>query len=84
MLSSDTPTIDKQTARLVRVSAVMTLSAGMIFFTYSAYAGAFLGGGSTQIFTGVACLALSLVSCILIEKITLENTTSNTTPSDVE
>jgi len=63
--------IDQHTARAVKVSAGASLAIGIVFFSYSAYAGAFLGGGSSQIFTGVAVLLMMLGSCYLIEKLVL-------------
>jgi hypothetical protein len=76
--------IDGLTRRLIRVCASLALTAAMIFFTYSAFAGTVLGGGSTKVFTGVACLLLVLISCIMIEKIVLKNTSKETTGLDVE
>ncbi len=63
--------IDQHTARAVKISAGASLAIGIAFFSYSAYAGAFLGGGSIQIFTGVAVLLLLLGSSYLIEKLVL-------------
>lgn len=71
-LSSQSLPLGKETARIIRISAALSLFFGMIFFAYSVYGGAFLDGGSTQIFKGVACLLLVLASCSIIEKITLE------------
>jgi len=68
-ITRDMPSIDKVTASMVRATAGIALGSGILFFSYSAYAGTFLGGGADQILTGVACLALILISCSVIEKI---------------
>jgi hypothetical protein len=64
-------TIDHHTARIVDVMSSMALLAGMVFFTYSAYAGAFLDGGSTQVFKGLACLMILLAANLVIKEIVL-------------
>ncbi|MDP2805273.1 MAG: hypothetical protein Q8O24_04955 [Gallionellaceae bacterium] len=71
-MTTDSITIDIHTARVVKTLAALALTVGIMFFSYSAYAGAFLGGGSSQIFTGVASLLMVLASCFVIEKIALE------------
>lgn len=55
-----------------------------MFFVYSAYAGTVLGEGSTKVFTGVACLLLVLLSCMMIEKILLKNATNDADSLDVK
>jgi hypothetical protein len=72
-IQEHTSSIDRQTRRLVKTGGSIALVASMGFFIYCAYAGAFLGGGSTQIFTGVACLLLVLIGCSIIEKIVIKN-----------
>ncbi len=70
--------IDQQTRRLVKTGAAIALLSSMGFFIYCAYAGTFLGGGSTQIFMGVACLLLVLIGCIIIDKIVIKKQEQNT------
>jgi hypothetical protein len=82
--TSDASTIDLHTARIVRVTVAVALSTGMLFFAYSAYAGTFLGGGSDQIFIGVACLIMILASCSVIEKIIQKKLASKAIPLHVE
>jgi hypothetical protein len=79
-----TSPIDRQTRRLVKTGGSIALIASMVFFVYCAYAGVILGGGSSQIFTGVACLFLVLVGCIIIEKIVLNSPEQNANPPDVK
>jgi Na+/pantothenate symporter len=63
--------INQGTARFVKVFSAIALSAGVVFFVYSAFAGTFLGGGSAQVFTGLACLFILLASSIIIEEVVL-------------
>ena len=65
-------TIDQHTARLARLFTTLALIAGMIFFVYSAYAGVFLEGGSTQVFIGLVCLILVLGIHVMNENIMLQ------------
>jgi small neutral amino acid transporter SnatA (MarC family) len=65
--------LDGITRQLIRVCASIALFGAIVFFVYSAYAGTVLGEGSTKVFTGVACLLLVLLSCMMIEKILLKN-----------
>jgi hypothetical protein len=64
--------MDHKTARLVRVSSTISLLAGIIFFVYSAYAGTFLDGGSTQVFIGLTSLILLLAIHVMNEKVILQ------------
>jgi hypothetical protein len=71
----DPLSLDRHTAifaKLVRVGSSIALFAGILFFLYQVYVGTFLNGGSTQVFIGLACLILLLVSNLIIEKIVLK------------
>ena len=61
--------LNQQTSKIVRVISSISLFSGIVFFVYSAYAGTFSDGGSTQVFKGLAALLLLLVGNIVIEKI---------------
>jgi hypothetical protein len=76
--------VDQLTRRLVKTGGALALLSSMGFFIYCAYAGIILGGGSSQIFTGVACLFLVLIGCIIIEKIVIKDPEHSTDPPDNE
>jgi DMSO/TMAO reductase YedYZ heme-binding membrane subunit len=76
--------LDGMTRWLIRVCASVALFGAMVFFVYSAYSGAVLGKGSSEVFTGVACLLLVLISCIMIERIVLKNSTIDAGSLDVK
>jgi hypothetical protein len=81
-IHESTSTIDRQTGRLVKAGGSVALVASMGYFIYCAYAGIVLGGGSNQIFTGVACLFLVLTGCIIIERIVIKNSGQSTEPPE--
>ncbi len=60
-------------AKVVRIGSTIALLLGIIFFLFEVYVGTFLNGGSTQVFIGLACLILLVISNLIIEKIILKS-----------